>query len=99
MSRYEVEHDDKVLVFGYDEFCGEYLQIWQRPEDLKERSMQDQFGPDPDEVLVDEDRNTGFTRDRMLGLIEEHGFVLSELEVGLAGEPEDQLYHIKNWEG
>ena len=80
MSRYTIEHDDKVLAFGYDHVCGEYLQIWQRPAGLDERKLQDQFGPDPDEVLVNEDSSTGYTRNRMLGLIAKHGFTLYELE-------------------
>lgn len=80
MSRYFIEHEDKILVFGFDHACGEYLQIWQRPDDLGERDLQNKFGPDPDEVLVDEDILTGYTRNRMLGLIAKHGFTLYELE-------------------
>ena len=33
-----------------------------------------------EEMLVDEDSQTGFTRDKMLDLIKQHGFTLSELE-------------------
>lgn len=80
MTRHEIKHEDKVLVFGNDDFCGEYLQIWQRPADPKGRSMQDKFGPDPDEMLVNEDKHTGFNHDKMIELIAEHGFELPELE-------------------
>lgn len=85
MARYELYHDDKGLSFGYDHVCGEYLQIWTRPEEPEERKLQDQFGPDPHEVIVDEDNMTGFTKERMLELIEEHGFELSELKAKAAG--------------
>ena len=78
MSRYEIYHDDKGLSFGHDHVCGEYLQIWLRPDDPGERKLQDKFGPD--ELIVDEDNMTGFTKDKMLELLEKHGFELSELE-------------------
>lgn len=78
MSRYEVYHEDKALAFGNDHSCGEYLQIW----DLSKGSM-----PDPDNILVDEDRFTGFTRNKMLELIEKHGFSLHELKE--AKEPKE----------
>jgi len=80
MTRYTIFHDDKVLAFGNDHVCGEYLQIYTRPADLQERKSQDSFGPNPEEMLVDEDKHTGFTREKMLKLIAEHGFDLSELE-------------------
>jgi len=80
MSRYEIYHEDKGLAFGSDHACGEYLQIWLIPVDSEERKLQKQFGPDSEEMLVDEDKFTGFDRDKMLALIKEHGFDLSELE-------------------
>ena len=80
MSRYRIRHDDKVLAFGYDHACGEFLQIYKRPKDAEERRMQDEFGVNPEEMLVDEDNSTGFTREKMEKLIAEHGFDLSELE-------------------
>jgi hypothetical protein len=80
MSRFEIYHEDKGLAFGYDHACGEYLQIWRIPEDPEDQKLQWQFGPDPDEMLVNEDRFTNFNRDKMELLIKEHGFDLSELE-------------------
>jgi hypothetical protein len=82
MSRYEVKHEDKGLAFGKDHACGEFLMIWKRPEDPKERKDQDVFGPDPDEILVDKDTmfDKDFTRAEMLRLITEHGFHLGELQ-------------------
>lgn len=80
MSRYEVIHKDKGLAFGTDHACGEFLQIWKRPTDPKERRKQDMYGPNPDEMLVDEDSmfNRNFKSVR-LQLIAEHGFTLKEL--------------------
>lgn len=83
MARYEIYHDDKGLSFGHDHVCGEYLQIWTRPDDPGERKQQDEFGPD--ELVVDEDNMTVFTRERMLELIKEHGFELSELKAKAEG--------------
>lgn len=83
MGRYEVYHDDKGLAFGGDRMCGEFLQIWERPADPDERKAQDKFGPD--DLLVDEDNMTGFTKDKMLELIAKHGFELSELEKAAGG--------------
>lgn len=82
MSRYEVLHNDKGLSFGYDNSCGEFLMIWIRPADMKERKMQDQFGPNPEEMLVDLDTkfDKHFNRDEMLKLIDLHGFQLSEFK-------------------
>lgn len=80
MSRFEVRHQDKGLAFGNDHACGEFLMIWKRPTDEKERQSQDAFGPDPEEVIVDEDTLfTGFTRERYLALLAEHGFTEGEL--------------------
>ena len=82
MSRYEVKHEDKGLAFGNDHACGEFLMIWQRPTDPKERNAQDQYGPDPEEVIVDLDTkfHPKFDRGMMVRLISKHGFDLSELE-------------------
>lgn len=78
--RYTVLHDDKGLSFGQDHACGEFLQVWTRPQDEVDRGKQDQYGPDPDEMLVDEDAKfTGFTRERMMRLLEDHGFTVEEL--------------------
>ncbi len=84
--RYEVLHEDKGLAFGHDHACGEFLMIWSRPTDPKEREMQHQFGPNPEEILVDVDTlfNKTFERDEMLRLIGLHGFSLSELEAAKA---------------
>lgn len=71
MSRYEVHHEDKALAFGNDHACGEYLMIW----DLSKGSM-----PEPENILVDEDRFTGLTRDKMEKLVKKHGFNLQELK-------------------
>ncbi len=70
-GRYEIYHDDKGLAFGWDHAVGEFLQIW----DLSKGGQ-----PDADNILVDEDSFTGFDRDKMLKLIELHGFTLKELE-------------------
>ena len=70
MSRYEIIHKDRGLAFGYDHALGEYLQIWDETKG---------HGPDVDNILVDEDNQTGFTRDKMLRIIDAHGFKLSEL--------------------
>ena len=82
MSRYEVLHKDKGLAFGHDHPCGEFLMIWQRPTDSKERELQDKFGPDPEEMLVDVDTmfNKDFNRDKMIELIIEHNFTINELK-------------------
>lgn len=72
MSRFEVYHKDKALAFGNDHACGEYIQIW---DITKQRE------PDDTNVLVDEDtRLTGLTKDRMMKLIQEHGFAEHELK-------------------
>ncbi len=78
--RIEVLHNDKGLAFGKDHACGEFLIIWERPNDPIERKRQDQFGPDPDEVVVDEDRFTNFTTEKAKTLIATHGFTWQELE-------------------
>ena len=79
MSRYTVTHDDKALAFGTDHVCGDFLIIWSRPADNTPRLEQDEMGPDPDEILVDEDNSTNLTRQRMLLLLDVHGFTLDEL--------------------
>ena len=83
MSRYEVYHKDKGLAFGSDHACGVYLQIWQRPDSPNERSLQDRVGPNPEDMLVDEDTLTGLTSDKKLEIIEQHGFTLFELEASI----------------
>jgi hypothetical protein len=81
MSRYEVIHIDKGLAFGSDRACGEFLMIWKRPTDPKERNNPISEMPGPDNVIVDLDKlDPTFDRDMMLRLISEHGFTLSELE-------------------
>lgn len=71
MSRFEIYHEDKALAFGNDHACGEYIQIW----DTTKYSM-----PDCDNVLVDEDTLlTGLTREKMMKLIQEHGFTEREM--------------------
>jgi len=83
MSRYEVIHDDKGLAFGNDHACGEFLMIWKRPaKGSKARRLQDQFGADSEDMLVDVDTmfDKEFTRPKMEALISEHGFRLEELE-------------------
>ena len=78
MSRHEIYHNDKGLAFGRDHACGEYLQIW----DLSKGRC-----PDVDNILVDEDTVlTGLTQDKMLSLVEEHGFEQHELETVMRGE-------------
>ena len=81
MSRYIILHEDKGLAFGNDHACGEYLQIWARPTIKKERELQDKFGAEDEEILVDKDTlfDKGFDRDEMIRLIEIHGFHLNEL--------------------
>lgn len=80
MSRFQVMHQDKGLAFGDDHACGEFLMIWIRPTDPSERDAQDIFGPDPEEVIVDEDTVlTGLTREKYLALLAEHGFSEEEL--------------------
>lgn len=68
--RIEVHHEGKSLAFGNDHACGEFLMIW----DTKSYPE-----PDPDNILVDEDRFTGFSRPKMMKLIEEYGFTYAEL--------------------
>ena len=68
--RCEVHHEGKTLAFGNDCACGEFLMIW---DTTKYRE------PDCDNVIVDEDRSTGMTRQSMLSLISQHGFVEEEL--------------------
>ncbi len=81
MSRYTVLHEDKGLAFGSDHACGEFLMIWVRPNDPDVRKEQDNFGPDPEEVIIDEDTMfTGLTREKYLSILKEHGFNESELE-------------------
>jgi len=82
MSRYQILHEDKGLAFGNDHACGEFLQIWKRPDNPKDRSEQDQFGPNPEEMLVDLDTrfDKDFTKDKMLEIITLHGFRLDELK-------------------
>lgn len=80
MPRYEVYHEDYGLAFGDDRACGEFLQIWKRPKDPEERRLQDTFGMNPEEVLVDEDRHTQFSKEKMLTLIAEYGFSIDELK-------------------
>lgn len=82
MSRYTVLHQDKGLAFGRDHSCGEFLIIWQRPNDPKERTLQDSFGPNPSEILVDLDTrfNVEFDRTLMECIIQKHGFDIGELE-------------------
>jgi len=70
-TRYEIYHKDKGLAFGNDHACGEFLQIW----DLSKGKQ-----PDVDNILVDEDRFTGFNPPKMLKLLKEHGFALDELK-------------------
>ena len=81
MSRYEVIHDDKGLAFGNDHACGEFLMIWLRPADLAKRSMQEEFGPDLNEIIIDKDMlfDKDFNQAKMTKLIKLHGFKLSEL--------------------
>lgn len=80
MSRYEIRHEDKGLAFGNDSVCGEFLMIWKRPDDPVQRTAQDTFGPDSEEVLVDEDTIlTHLTREKYLALLSEHGFSEEEL--------------------
>lgn len=81
MSRYEVIHTDKGLAFGSDHACGEFLMIWMRQKDPESRHLQDQFGTDANDVIVDEDTafNPDFNREKMLRLITEHGFRVEEL--------------------
>ena len=69
-TRFEVYHKDKALAFGKDHACGEFLMIW----DLTKGQE-----PEPDNILADEDRFTGFTKEKMLALIGKHGFALDEL--------------------
>lgn len=80
MSRYTIRHKDKTLSFGTDHVFGQFLQIWTRPEDEHERKLQDVIGPDPNEMLVDEDEINDYSDNVTLALIEQHGFQLSELE-------------------
>ena len=78
MSRFEIYHEKKALAFGNDHACGEYLMIWDLTKGYRE--------PDPDNILVDEDTKlTGFTKDKMLKLIAEHGFEIGELEKAKMG--------------
>lgn len=81
MSRFTVLHQDKGLAFGNDHATGEFLQIWLRPSDPEKRRLQDQFGVDPNEMLVDKDTmfHQDFNREVMLKLIKEHGFTSDEL--------------------
>lgn len=77
MSRYEIYHKDKALAFGSDHACGEYLQIW----DITKDRM-----PDDENILVDEDTKlTGLTQEKMLALVEDHGFTQNELERAYIG--------------
>jgi len=76
MSRFEIRHKDKGLAFGNDNAMGEFLQIW----DLKKGT-----DPDDDCILVDEDNMTGFTREKLLAHLEQHGFTLAELEAEKLG--------------
>ncbi len=82
MSRYEVYHEDKVLAFGKDRACGEFLMIWTRAKDEVKRRLQDEFGPDPEDILVDKDQkfNKDFDHFERKLLIKEHGFVLEEMK-------------------
>ncbi len=80
--RHEVIHDNKGLAFGNDHACGEFLQIWRRPTNPKERKEQDMYGPDDEDMLVNKDTlfDKDFNRREMLRLIELHGFKSYELE-------------------
>jgi hypothetical protein len=69
--RLEIHHNGKSLAFGNYHACGEYLMIWDTTEYAE---------PDVDNVIVDEDQFTGFAREKMLSLIQEHGFTVKELE-------------------
>ena len=80
MSRIEVWHKDKGLAFGNDHFTGNFIQIWKRPKDPEERKLQDTFGMNPEDMLVDEDeRFTGLNRTSLCRLIKKHGFTEEEL--------------------
>lgn len=71
MSRYVVHHDKKSLAFGNDHACGEFLMIW----DTTKYSE-----PDDENVLVDEDvLFTNLTKQKMINLLEKHGFTQEEL--------------------
>jgi hypothetical protein len=82
MSRYEILHEDKGLAFGNDHACGEFIMIWTRPADPMKRKEQDNYGPEPEDVLVDKDTlfDKDFNKEQMLKLIKEHGFDVSELQ-------------------
>ena len=71
MSRYEIHHENKSLAFGNDHACGEYIMIW----DTSKYSE-----PDSDNILVSEDvLFTNLTQERMIKLIEKHGFTKEEI--------------------
>lgn len=94
--RYEILHKEKGLSFGYDHACGEFLQIWTRPVDLKERMNQDKYGPDPEEMLIDEDTKfTRLTREKMMQLVQEHGFTIEELMERSSNTYKDVLYESR----
>lgn len=82
--RFEILHEDKGLAFGRDHACGDFLQIWKRPEDPVERELQDMSGPDEEEMLVDMDTSgiggPRLTKEMMLQLLGDHGFTLEELQ-------------------
>lgn len=82
MSRYEVLHEDKGLAFGDDRACGEFLQIWHRSKNSVQRRVQDQYGPNPEDMIVDVDTMTDekLSEEGMKRLLHEHGFEMSELE-------------------
>lgn len=78
--RIEIKHENKGLAFGYDHALGEFLQIWKRPDDPEELRLIDTYGPDDEDMLVDEDVTTGFSKEKLIALLNEHGFSYNELE-------------------